>query len=68
MVCLILEDSSKLDTQPRQKPRAKFRDSFILDTKDEGLYSTLQENGFSDSNSIMLHSVKNSGCDQKNGI
>jgi len=38
-----LEESSKLETQPRQKPKAKFRDSFILDTKDEGLYSTFQK-------------------------
>jgi len=35
-ILFVLEESSKLDTQPRQKPKAKFRDSFILDTKDEG--------------------------------
>jgi hypothetical protein len=46
------KESSKLDSQPRQKPKAKFRDSFILDTKDEGLYSTFEENGFTDPNDI----------------
>lgn len=52
-----LDESSKSDTQPRQKPIAKFRDSFILDTKNEGLYSTFQENGFSEPNSITLRSI-----------
>ncbi|XP_025405258.1 serine-rich adhesin for platelets-like isoform X2 [Sipha flava] len=51
------KESSKFDEQPRQKPKAKFRDSFILDTKDEGLYSTFEQNGYTDPNSISLHSI-----------
>lgn len=52
-----------------QKPKAKFRDSFILDTKDEGLYSTFDQNGFTDPNSITLRSIiKKSEDDQCNGI
>lgn len=66
---LFLEDSSKFETQPRQKPKAKFRDSFILDTKDEGLYSNFQENGFTEPNSVTLHSIiKKSEDDQSSGI
>lgn len=66
----ILEESSKLDSQPRQKPKAKFRDSFILDTKDEGLYSTFEENGFTDSNEItpLRSIIKKTEDDQNNGI
>lgn len=52
-----LDENSKSETQPRQKPIAKFRDSFILDTKNEGLYSTFQENGFSEPNAITLRSI-----------
>ncbi|VVC32142.1 Hypothetical protein CINCED_3A001922 [Cinara cedri] len=59
--------SSKLDTQPRQKPKAKFRDSFILNSKDEGLYSNFQQNGFTDPNSITLRSIiKKSEDDESN--
>lgn len=73
LICLIyvffLEENSKLDGQPRQKPKAKFRDSFILDTKDEGLYSTFDQNGYTDPNSITLRSIiKTSEDDQCNGI
>ncbi|XP_050053187.1 serine-rich adhesin for platelets isoform X3 [Aphis gossypii] len=62
------KESSKLDSQPRQKPKAKFRDSFILDTKDEGLYSTFEENGFSDPNQItsLRSIIKKSEDDQNN--
>lgn len=58
-----------MDSQPRQKPKAKFRDSFILDTKDEGLYSTFEENGFSDPNQItsLRSIIKKSEDDQNNG-
>lgn len=64
------EESSKLDSQPRQKPKAKFRDSFILDTKDEGLYSTFEENGFTDPNQItsLRSIIKQTDDDQNNGI
>lgn len=66
---LFLEESSKLDTQPRQKPKAKFRDSFILDSKDESLYSNFQQNGYTDPNAITLRSIiKKSEDDQSNGI
>jgi hypothetical protein len=59
-----------LDSQPRQKPKAKFRDSFILDTKDEGLYSSFEENGFTDSNQItpLRSIIKKTEDDQNNGI
>lgn len=63
------EENSKLETQPRQKPKAKFRDSFILDSKDESLYSNYQQNGFTDPNSITLRSIiKKSDDDQSNGM
>lgn len=66
---LFLEESSKLETQPRQKPKAKFRDSFILDSKDESLYSNFQQNGFTDPNSITLRSIiKKSDDDQSEGM
>lgn len=68
LICLFLEESSKLDSQPRQKPKAKFRDSYILDNKDEGLYSTFQQNGFTEPNSITLSSIiTNPEDDQSNG-
>ncbi|XP_015368513.1 PREDICTED: uncharacterized protein LOC107164983 isoform X2 [Diuraphis noxia] len=62
------KESSKLDSQPRQKPKAKFRDSFILDTKDEGLYSTFEENGFTDPNEItsLRSTIKKTEDDQNN--
>ncbi|XP_029346957.1 MATH and LRR domain-containing protein PFE0570w [Acyrthosiphon pisum] len=62
------KESSKLESQPRQKPKAKFRDSFILDTKDEGLYSTFEENGFTDPNEItsLRSIIKKSEDDQNN--
>ncbi|XP_022178750.1 serine-rich adhesin for platelets-like isoform X2 [Myzus persicae] len=62
------KESSKLDLQPRQKPKAKFRDSFILDTKDEGLYSTFEENGFTDPNEItaLRSIIKKTEDDQNN--
>lgn len=66
-IIYFLEDNSKLDSQPRQKPKAKFRDSFILDNKDEGLYSTFQQNGFTDPNSLRSIITK-SEDDQSNGI
>jgi len=57
-----------LDAPPRQKPKAKFRDSFILDTKDEGLYSEFEQNGFTEPNSITLRSIiKNPEDDRSNG-
>lgn len=57
-----------MDAQPRQKPKAKFRDSFILDTKDEGLYSEFEQNGFTEPGSITLRSIiKNPEDDQSNG-
>jgi len=69
-ITFILEESSKLESQPRQKPKAKFRDSFILDTKDEGLYSTFEENEFTDPNEItsLRSIIKKSEDDQNNGI
>ncbi|XP_060837850.1 serine-rich adhesin for platelets-like isoform X2 [Rhopalosiphum padi] len=62
------KENSKLDSQPRQKPKAKFRDSFILDTKDEGLYSSFEENGFTDSNQItpLRSIIKKTEDDQNN--
>lgn len=70
IIVFLLEESSKMETQPRLKPKAKFRDSFILDTKDEGLYSAFEENGFTEpGNSVTLRSIiKNSEDDQNNGI
>ncbi|XP_025197681.1 uncharacterized protein LOC112596298 isoform X1 [Melanaphis sacchari] len=61
------KESSKLESQPRQKPKAKFRDSFILDTKDEGLYSTFEENEFTDPSQITsLRSIIKKTDDQNN--
>ncbi|XP_050543400.1 serine-rich adhesin for platelets-like isoform X2 [Daktulosphaira vitifoliae] len=64
----VANENSKLESQPRQKPKAKFRDSFILDTKDEDLYSTFKQNGFNDTNSINLSSIikKNENEDSQN--
>lgn len=56
-VYCFVEESSKLETQPRQKPKAKFRDSFIFDTKDEGLYSAYEQNGFTEPSSVTLRSI-----------
>ncbi|XP_050434763.1 serine-rich adhesin for platelets isoform X2 [Adelges cooleyi] len=60
----VANETSNLETQPRQKPKAKFRDSFILDSKDEDLYTTFKQNGFTDANSISLNSIINQDVEE----